>query len=334
MSLYPTYEDFAAALIAGTLPVDLNGINPNGWSQQATPLNKANLIADSTGSMLGIGSTGTVNSALAVLGQYNQYWWRRITAKGASARVTLFNMSGSGMSVQYSDSVVFDGNGFYLSEIKTLSIPYGSAASVLDTLTGKYFHVYTSGIGYKTYYCSGGSQRTGSGTTASPYVYSVNANLLTKGAESYTRANTSTAYPSPGMSGNYYYVPLGKPLEFFKEEHIVSFKYRGTNTYGANNPTILTFPFVPQAVIIVAEYGGNGTDGLRPSTNTPYWDNSAILTAGQSRVFVYGTNGGSAADRGAAIVEFDANTIKLTSTNSPIVQLNSANHVYYVTAFG
>ena len=67
MALYPTYEDFAAALIAGTLPVDLNGINPDGWNTQATPLNKANLLADTTGAMLGLGSTGTVNAALAAL---------------------------------------------------------------------------------------------------------------------------------------------------------------------------------------------------------------------------------------------------------------------------
>ena len=80
MSLYPTYEDFAAALISGTLPIDLNGINPNGWSQQATPLTKANLLSDSTGSMLGVGSTGTVNSALAAIAQYKNLWYERLAS--------------------------------------------------------------------------------------------------------------------------------------------------------------------------------------------------------------------------------------------------------------
>lgn len=77
IALYPTYEDFAAALIRGDLPIDLNGINPNGWSQQATPLIKANLLSDSTGSMLGVGSTGTVNSALAAIAQYKNLWYER-----------------------------------------------------------------------------------------------------------------------------------------------------------------------------------------------------------------------------------------------------------------
>lgn len=31
LSLYPNYEAFAAALIAGELPIDLNGINEAGW---------------------------------------------------------------------------------------------------------------------------------------------------------------------------------------------------------------------------------------------------------------------------------------------------------------
>lgn len=44
LSLYPTYEDFITALIAGTFPIDLNGINEAGWSRQGTPLNKRNPV--------------------------------------------------------------------------------------------------------------------------------------------------------------------------------------------------------------------------------------------------------------------------------------------------
>ena len=53
LSLYPTYEAFAAALIAGELPIDLNGINEAGWQQLATALNKANLLSDETAAALG-----------------------------------------------------------------------------------------------------------------------------------------------------------------------------------------------------------------------------------------------------------------------------------------
>lgn len=69
LSLYPTYQDFIAALIAGTFPIDLNGINAAGWAQQGTALNKANLLADVTASSIGLGGNATPNSAFAKIKQ-------------------------------------------------------------------------------------------------------------------------------------------------------------------------------------------------------------------------------------------------------------------------
>lgn len=54
LARYPRYEDFAAALIAGTFPFDLNGVNPAGWTQQGTALNKGTLLKDSTAENLGL----------------------------------------------------------------------------------------------------------------------------------------------------------------------------------------------------------------------------------------------------------------------------------------
>ena len=68
-TLYPTYDDFVAALIAGTLPIDLNGINPDGWTQQGTPLNKANLLSDDVANGLGLTDDATPNGAFnAIIG--------------------------------------------------------------------------------------------------------------------------------------------------------------------------------------------------------------------------------------------------------------------------
>lgn len=69
LSLYPDYESFMAALIAGTFPIDLNGINASGWVQQGTPLNKANLFSDTTASSLGLSAANSPNDALAKLKQ-------------------------------------------------------------------------------------------------------------------------------------------------------------------------------------------------------------------------------------------------------------------------
>ena len=69
LSLYPTYEGFVAALVAGNLPIDLNGINPDGWAQQGTALDKAHLMTDATAALMDLGSEASVNDALATLAQ-------------------------------------------------------------------------------------------------------------------------------------------------------------------------------------------------------------------------------------------------------------------------
>lgn len=53
LAQYPTYQDFVAALVAGTLPIDLNGINETGWDQLGTALNKENLLSDETAEAFG-----------------------------------------------------------------------------------------------------------------------------------------------------------------------------------------------------------------------------------------------------------------------------------------
>lgn len=63
---YPTYQDFVAALVAGTLPVDLNGINETGWDQLGTALNKANLLSDETAAALGLPNTAVPDDAFMV----------------------------------------------------------------------------------------------------------------------------------------------------------------------------------------------------------------------------------------------------------------------------
>ena len=65
LTLYPTYEAFARALVDGTLPIDLNGINSEGVQQAGTPLTKANLLDDATAEKLGLSGDPTVSQALA-----------------------------------------------------------------------------------------------------------------------------------------------------------------------------------------------------------------------------------------------------------------------------
>ena len=56
-TLYPTYDDFAAAMVAGTLPVDFNGINSAGFQQLGDALGKATLLKDATARKHGLDET-------------------------------------------------------------------------------------------------------------------------------------------------------------------------------------------------------------------------------------------------------------------------------------
>lgn len=67
LTLYPTYEKFAQALIAGNLPIDLNGINPSGWSTQGTALNKATLLKDATAALYGKNSSAVPDDIFAAI---------------------------------------------------------------------------------------------------------------------------------------------------------------------------------------------------------------------------------------------------------------------------
>ena len=68
LTQYPTYNDFAAALVAGTLPVDFNGINSDGINNRGTTYTKANVLSDATADEFGLDSSATVNQVLYKLG--------------------------------------------------------------------------------------------------------------------------------------------------------------------------------------------------------------------------------------------------------------------------
>lgn len=73
-----TWEQALAMLNAGTFPVDLNGINLEGFQQLGTPLNKANLLKDAVSSKLGLVGDKTPNDMFGVLADCgNLHVWRK-----------------------------------------------------------------------------------------------------------------------------------------------------------------------------------------------------------------------------------------------------------------
>lgn len=142
LSLYPTYQDFMAALIAGTFPIDLNGINEAGWSQLGTALNKANLLTDATATAIGLKSSATPNTAInqlnskintnnnSVTSKLNALNWAKIgTASLAGLNDgDTFTISLS-KSVSNLDALLFDA--------ENLALSYRSGGVLFPEITGK-----------------------------------------------------------------------------------------------------------------------------------------------------------------------------------------------------
>lgn len=69
LTLYSDFPAFMEALIAGTFPIDLNGVNPAGWDVQGNKLNKATLLTDALCTALGLPTTATPTQAMEKLRQ-------------------------------------------------------------------------------------------------------------------------------------------------------------------------------------------------------------------------------------------------------------------------
>lgn len=140
LSLYPSYEDFVAALVAGTLPIDLNGINAEGVTQVGTGLTKANFLTDATATALELSQADpTVNDALYALSQKTQPAMLNIhTNSGVVVRATKGSKvlsataNSSGLAVLYPDEF---GTWTLSATIsgKTLTVPFEiDAIAVFD----------------------------------------------------------------------------------------------------------------------------------------------------------------------------------------------------------
>lgn len=68
-TLYPDFESFRDAWAAGTLPFDLNGINPAGWETVGDKLGKATLLTDALCTALSLPTTATPTQAMDKLRQ-------------------------------------------------------------------------------------------------------------------------------------------------------------------------------------------------------------------------------------------------------------------------
>lgn len=166
LSLYPTYEDFLQAMIAGTFPVDFNGINKDGWTQLGTHLNKANLLSDTVISTLGLstGANSTPNDAFNVLANIgNVHVWRKTVVAEEEVPAgyklvddntdrtlddvpnALINLGNSNQRTAYincADSITVDDGGGISLNSATTHYQANDALNAASWLRGKYIKLY------------------------------------------------------------------------------------------------------------------------------------------------------------------------------------------------
>ena len=158
MSLYPTYEDFMQAMVAGIFPVDFNGINKDGWTQLGTPLNKANLLSDTVISTLGLstGANSTPNDAFNVLANVgNVHVWRKtvktdekipatysLGPEEGKAALTYPQTPSTQASFHYGKTITVDDNGtITINGEQTLSLNSDdSSVQKGNNLKGNFFY--------------------------------------------------------------------------------------------------------------------------------------------------------------------------------------------------
>ena len=166
LSLYPTYEDFMQAMVAGIFPVDFNGINKDGWTQLGTLLNKANLLSDTVISTLGLstGVNSTPNDAFNVLANIgNVHVWRKTVVAEEEVPAgyklvddntdrtlddvpnALINLGNSNQRTAYincADSITVDDGGGISLNSATTHYQANDALNAASWLRGKYIKLY------------------------------------------------------------------------------------------------------------------------------------------------------------------------------------------------
>lgn len=226
-SLYPTYDDFVAALVSGTLPVDFNGINPAGFQQVGNPLGKAALLKDDTAALYGLPNTAVPDDALRLLAPAVSHWWRRRSYQMVEERTALpsglhyiaygSNADNCVRDVQYASEVTLSyGGGVELIDPQEVQIKWHGGDAATEVLKGMYvlgtyshpddvlyfdtdevFSINSSSSGYWV-----------RSSNIASYLVSAKAEY---GAWEYVHSSDEGAYPHSGAADGYEYEYLGQP---------------------------------------------------------------------------------------------------------------------------
>ena len=324
-------------------------------TQEGDPLSKATFLKDDTAALFGLDATAVPDDALALLSRFhkglgNEYVWEKfentniyvpVTVEGTSPLVIVtdkyssFSDSPPGSVIQkYTDLLYYNTLSVNQNTGELLLSNQFTPTSRPDTSTQSYwarlipFYVKTP---------SGNVLKVKSVKNAyNDYIHFnyewVSNTEVVQSATSvgYVNSPDPNAYP-PAVSDGYTYTALG---QLGNKTKVELFSYVGTNTYGENNPTILTFDFKPKFLWFVGKQPVSGGEPFSPAIPSgnfyPWIATENTPTTRTSRVGFGNPNniqGWMSAD-GKTLTWFNY------STSNASDQLNSSNARYYYIAIG
>lgn len=360
LAQYPTYEAFAAALAAGTLPVDLNGINEDGWQQLGTVLNKASLLRDSTAALYGLDADAVPDDVLAYLGQYNLHTWKltqvittRIYTETVStpSYITVpagMTYNGSEIlqtwTVQYSNSYSFDETtgSFTLTSPSQFTYNWNDAAEKMELLRGKYFKIVDGPYSFSNFvmgYCQ--SDMVVDQHTGNNHTYFLQLKTGASGVANKTY--------KPGYTDTSEDVPPQFVTSLNDDEY-----QEGTTTETVGNVTTqstyeyLGIPFqnaITPVKVEVGSYVGTGTYGSSNPNSLTFgfkpkiwgWyasssNNNTYINYMIGYSFPFGINTRSGSSN--IYISYVDSTVSWYHTGSASNQNNSVGTIYYYYAIG
>jgi hypothetical protein len=116
-----------------------------------------------------------------------------------------------------------------------------------------------------------------------------------------------------------------------KDAKVATGSYKGTGSYGWNNPNTLTFDFAPKLVWI-GFYNSSGSTNIMPISNASNMEfmTSFIFTSALTTDFLsFGGNGYQYFKKSA-----DGKTVSWYGNNNATNHMNNTNFTYYYIAIG
>lgn len=299
-AIYPTYDDFVNALVAGNLPVDFNGINEAGIQQVGTSLNKANLLTDEVARQVGLRTADpTPNDMFNVLANIgNVHVWKRVQTYAdpvpeVPAGYTLGEVNNNVPIVTLNDGYNYLTE-IYITVAAALSVTQDGNISLSNATTNRYnlvawterddtlallagnFVMIEESSEYNTPYLNtilfvpadatitGDKDRTITLTKVQSVTgYPYTPAIPAGTTTDYLTSTDRNAY-TDGTVGNTTITYLG---QLGGGARIEVGSYVGTGTYGSSNPNSLTFGFEPKIIWIAPVSGTYISATIRHDTN-------------------------------------------------------------------